>query len=111
MLPTSSEWPSPAASRLVFGLRAIAVLGLFAIPINHSILKRLLAIVGTVRARDPFVAANALRLRTIAWALLALQLLSLVIAAIEQVLAGPHLPAVTVPGDDDVLPGGHLAAG
>src|SRR6476661_4809224 len=65
--------PSPEAERLVMGLRAIAVLGLAAIPLNYWILKRLLAIVKTVRVGDPFVAANAARLQTIAWALLALQ--------------------------------------
>ena len=84
--------PSPAASRLVWGLRVIAVLGLFAIPVNHSILRRLLAIIETVRSRDPFVAANAVRLRTIAWALLALQLLSLLIAAIAKAIAVPGHP-------------------
>jgi hypothetical protein len=84
--------PSPEASRLVMGLRVIAVLGLVAIPINHSILKRLLAMVETVRARDPFAAANAARLRSIAWALLALQLLSLVIAAIAKAVAMPGHP-------------------
>jgi hypothetical protein len=74
--------PSPDTDRLIMGLRAIAVLGLAAIPLNHAVLKRLLTIVETVRAGDPFVAANANRLQTIAWALLALQLLSLVIGAI-----------------------------
>ena len=61
------------------GLRAIAVIGLVTIPLNYLILKRLLAMVETVRAGDPFVAANAQRLQAIAWALLALQLLGLVI--------------------------------
>jgi hypothetical protein len=74
--------PSPEAERLVMGLRAVAVLGLAAIPLNYAVLKRLLAIVETVRAGDPFVAANAARLQAIAWALLALQLLSMVIGAI-----------------------------
>src|SRR5207244_4484583 len=74
--------PSPDAERLIMGLRAVAVLGLVGIPLNHAVLKRLLAIVITVRAGDPFVAANAYRLQAIAWALLALQLLSLVIGAI-----------------------------
>ena len=60
--------PSPEAERLVMGLRAIAVLGLAAIPLNYVVLKRLLATVETVRAGDPFVAANASRLRSIAWA-------------------------------------------
>ena len=74
--------PSPEASRIVMGLRAIAVVGLVTIPINHAILKRLVAMVVTVRIGDPFVPANARRLQVIAWALLALQLLGLVIAAI-----------------------------
>src|SRR5262245_65306689 len=47
--------PSPDAERLVMGLRAIAALGLVAIPLNHFSLKRLLAIVEPVRAGDPFV--------------------------------------------------------
>jgi len=84
--------PSPEAERLVMGLRAIAVLGLAAIPLNYVVLKRLLAIVETVRAGDPFVAANANRLRGIAWALLTLQLLSLVIGAIGKTVSTPAHP-------------------
>jgi hypothetical protein len=84
--------PSPEASRLVMGLRAIAVLGLVAIPLNYAVLKRLLAMVETVRAGDPFVAANAERLQTIAWVLLALQLLSIVIGAIAESVAIPGQP-------------------
>jgi len=84
--------PSPEAERLVMGLRAIAMLGLAAIPLNYVVLKRLLAIVETVRAGDPFVAANAHRLQAIAWALLALQLLSLVIGAIARTVSTPAHP-------------------
>jgi hypothetical protein len=84
--------PSPEAARLVMGLRAIAVLGLVAIPLNYVVLKRLLAIVETVRAGDPFVAANAFRLQAIAWTLLALQLLSLVIGAIAKAVSTPAHP-------------------
>jgi hypothetical protein len=79
--------PSPEAERIVMGLRAIAVIGLVTIPLNYVILKRLLAIVETVRVSDPFVAANAQRLQAIAWALLALQLLSLVIAGIAEAVS------------------------
>src|SRR5215813_15297639 len=64
--------PSPDADRLIMGLRAVAVLGLVTIPLNYALLKRLVAIVETVRARQPFVAANASRLQAIAWVLLAL---------------------------------------
>jgi Na+-transporting methylmalonyl-CoA/oxaloacetate decarboxylase gamma subunit len=84
--------PSPETERLVMGLRAIAVLGLVAIPLNHVILKRLRAIVETVRAGDPFVAANASRLQSIAWVLLTLQLLSLVIGAIGKSVSLPAHP-------------------
>jgi len=84
--------PSPEAERLVMGLRAIAALGLVAIPLNYVALKRLLAIVETVRAGDPFVAANATRLQTIAWVLFTLQLLSLVIGAIAKAVSTPAHP-------------------
>ena len=84
--------PSPDAKRVVMGLRAIAVLGLAAIPVNYAVLKRLLAIVETVRGGDPFVAANAHRLQAIAWALLALQLLSIVIGAIGDAVSSPAHP-------------------
>ena len=84
--------PSPDAERLVMGLRAIAVLGLAAIPLNYAVLKRLLAIVETVRAGDPFVAANAHRLQTIAWILLALQVLSIVIGEIAKAVSSPAHP-------------------
>ena len=84
--------PGPEAEWLILGLRAVAVVGLAAIPLNHVVLKRLLAIVGTVREGDPFVAANAFRLRAVAWALLALQLLSLVVAAIGRAISTPGRP-------------------
>ncbi len=99
LLP-NAEWimqafkltPSPDTTRLIFGLRAVAALGLVAIPINYAILTRLLAMVETVRAGDPFVAANAQRLRVIAWLLLTLQLLSMVIGAIGDAISSPAHP-------------------
>ena len=84
--------PSPDAERVIMGLRAIAVLGLVTVPLNYMILRRLLAIVETVRAGDPFVAANAHRLQAIAWVLLALQLLSIVIGAIGKSVSSPAHP-------------------
>jgi hypothetical protein len=58
-------------------LRLWLVLGLGMVAATHVFFSRLLAIVGTVRAGDPFVADNAVRLKTIAWCMLALQLLHL----------------------------------
>jgi Protein of unknown function (DUF2975) len=84
--------PSPEADRLILGLHAIAVIGVAATPLNYVVLKRLLAIVETVRAGNPFVAANASRLQAIAWALLALQLLSIVVGAIARSASTPAHP-------------------
>jgi hypothetical protein len=84
--------PSPEARRVVTGLRAIAVLGLIAIPVNHVVFRRLLAVVETVRAGDPFVASNAPRLLTIAWSLFALQLLSVIIGLIGKAISTPERP-------------------
>jgi Protein of unknown function (DUF2975) len=84
--------PSPQTDRLILGLHAIALIGVAATPLNYVVLKRLLAIVETVRAGDPFVAANASRLQTIAVALLALQLLGLVVGAIASAVSTPARP-------------------
>jgi len=84
--------PGPDADRLVMGLRAVALLGLVVVPINYAILKRLLAMVATVRAGDPFVSANAYRLQAIAWLLLALQVLSIIIGAIGRSVCTPAHP-------------------
>jgi len=84
--------PSPETRPLVIGMRAIVALGLVAIPLNYAVLKRLLAMVETVRRGDPFVAANAHRLQAIAWVLLALQLLSLVIGGIGKAISTPAHP-------------------
>lgn len=83
---------TPAGWKLIWGMRAVAALGLVAILLNYAILKRLLAMIVTVRVGDPFVAANAYRLHAIAWALLALQLLGLAIAAIAKTVSTPANP-------------------
>jgi hypothetical protein len=84
--------PGAEAEQLIMGLRAIAVIGVVATPLNYIVLKRLLAIVETVRAGDPFVAANAQRLQAIAWALLGLQLLSIVVGTIAKSVSTPTHP-------------------
>ena len=101
VLNMTSDWlgpralgiePSAETMPLIWGMRAVALLGLVAVPFNHLVLSRLVAMVLTVRAGDPFVAANAARLRAIAWALLALQLLSIVIGAIGKAVSTPDYP-------------------
>jgi Protein of unknown function (DUF2975) len=84
--------PSSGMRPMMAGVRAIAVLGLVAIPLNHAVLTRLLAIVETVRRGDPFVVENAHRLQAIAGVLLGLQLLSLVIGGIGKAISTPAHP-------------------
>ena len=84
--------PSPDTDRLILGMRAIAVIGLATVPLNYAVLKRLLAMVETVRAGDPFVAANAKRLQAIAWAMLVLQVMSIIIGAIAKSVSSAAHP-------------------
>jgi hypothetical protein len=84
--------PGPDTDRLIMGMRFIVLLGLTSLPLNFLVFRRLLAIVETVRTGDPFVAANASRLQTIAWSLLALQLLSIAIGAIGDSVSTPAHP-------------------
>jgi Protein of unknown function (DUF2975) len=91
---------------LVMGIRAIAALGILTVPINLAMLKRMVAMADTVRAGDPFVATNAYRLNTIAWLLLALQVVSLVIALIGKAVSTPAHPLHL---DAGFSPGGWLA--
>lgn len=77
---------------MVIGMRAIAALGLVAVPLNLAVLRRLMAMVQTVRDGDPFVAANAQRLQAIAWFLVGQQMLSLVIGLIGQSVSTPEHP-------------------
>ncbi len=80
---------SAQSASLIVGMRAIAVLGLVAVPLNLGVLKRLVAMVQTVRAGDAFVTTNATRLQTIAWLLLGQQLLSVVIGLIGTSISTP----------------------
>lgn len=84
--------PGAEADRVIAALRAIGVVGVVAVPLSHVVFTRLFAIVGTVRAGDPFLPENAHRLRGIAWALFALQLLSLGVGGIAKAVSTPAHP-------------------
>jgi hypothetical protein len=72
---------------LPMGLRAVELLGLVLVGLVFVILRRLSAIVASVRAGDPFVEENATRLQTIAWCLLGVELLRLAVAAIGKAVS------------------------
>ena len=84
--------PNSWIPSVIWGLRAVAALGLVATVLNALVLRRLLAMVDTERHGDPFVADNANRLQAIAWTLLALQILSLVIGGIGKAISTPAHP-------------------
>ena len=91
----AADWPlkplgyDPATMHayLPLGLRAVELLGLVLVGLVFLILRRLLAIVDSVRGGDPFVVDNARRLQTIAWSLLGIELLRLAVAGIGTAVA------------------------
>lgn len=66
------------------GLRLMMLLGIATSIGIDRLFVALTQIIETARAGDPFIAANARRLQTIGWALLALQLLDIPAALIER---------------------------
>src|SRR5260370_23875832 len=84
--------PSAETEALIAGMRAIALLALASIPVHYVILRRLLDLVESVRVGAPFVGENASRRQRIAWALLGLQLLSVVIGGIAVGVSTPKHP-------------------
>ena len=73
-------------------MRGIMVVGIAGAFIAHRILTRLLQIVDTVRAGDPFVLDNAARLQSIAWWLLGAELLHLLVGALARIASTPARP-------------------
>jgi hypothetical protein len=73
----SKQPPRIDSTWLVPVLRIWIVLALPMVAAVHVLFSRLLDVVETVRAGDPFVPENAVRLMTIAWCALAIQLLHL----------------------------------
>jgi hypothetical protein len=71
------------------GLRAIVVIGIVGALIVHTVLRRLLAMIDTVRSGDPFIHENALRLAAIAWSVLGLEVLRLLVTAIASAVWEP----------------------
>lgn len=80
------------AVQVMWAMRGIAALGVIAAVPNYMILARLMKMVDTVRAGDPFLAANAYRLHAIAWLLVAMQLISMTIAVIGRTISTAEHP-------------------
>jgi hypothetical protein len=77
---------------VVAGMRAIMVIGIVGTPIAYVVFSQLLRIVESVRAGEPFTTSNAGRLRTIAWAMLGLELLHIFVVAIASAVSTKDVP-------------------
>jgi hypothetical protein len=77
---------------IVAGMRAIMASGIAGTLVAFVVLSRLLTIVESVRAGQPFTVANADRLRTIARALLGLELLHICVVAIAAAVSTKEVP-------------------
>jgi len=77
---------------VVAGMRAIMVIGIVGTPIAYVVFSRLLRILESVRTGEPFTTDNAGRLRTIAWALLGLELLHICVVAIASAVSTKEMP-------------------
>src|SRR3989440_7141103 len=73
----------------------LGAVGLGSVLFNHILLTRLLGIIETVRLGDPFVAANAARLKVTAWAILGLEVLYFIAGTV----AGRLVPNVGMERD------------
>jgi hypothetical protein len=67
---------------LLQGMRIVLVIFIISIGITHVLLTQLRAIVESVRVGEAFVAGNAARLRTMAWALVGLEVVKAAIASV-----------------------------
>lgn len=97
--PTFREFFTKRPARIDPGLllptlRAWMVLALPMIGFVHVLISRLLEMIETVRAGDPFVPENAVRMKSIAWCMLGLQVLNLVFGGLAKTMdaAGSNIP-------------------
>jgi hypothetical protein len=84
--------PTEENAALIAGMRLIMAIGVVMVPLGHVVLTRLLALVDTVGRSDPFVVENAMRLRTMAWAVLGLEILHLGVGVIASSVSSREQP-------------------
>jgi hypothetical protein len=97
--------PGVDVPSLLTGVRLVIVIGIVMAVATDRLLAALGALIASAGAGDPFIAENAARLRTIGWALLALQLLDIPAALITRFV--PSLG--TAAPDGDISFGGWMA--
>lgn len=83
------------APAVLVSVRLLMAGGIIAVAVLHRVFANLLAIIRTIRSGDPFTIANASRLQAIGWALLAFQLLDLVLGGFTAWFAHLHVQFAT----------------
>ena len=86
---------------MVAGMRAIMVIGIGGTPIAYVVFSRLLRIVESVRTGEAFSTDNAGRLRTIAWAMVGLEVLHICVVAIASAVSTKEVP-LRINGNFDI---------
>jgi hypothetical protein len=83
--------PTADGETQILGMRGLTFIGVLALLLLHVVYTRLLAIVETVKAGEPFVAENAARVQTIAWAFIGLELLHIGVHIVLSIVAARSL--------------------
>lgn len=77
----TSENPGIDPANLLLWLLAVFALGIVVLGLIWAIMRKLLAIIGSVEEGNPFVLVNATRLKAIGWMMVAVQIVGLPLAA------------------------------
>jgi Protein of unknown function (DUF2975) len=80
----AKEYPSLDAAALFPKIYVIFALGILLLGLVWTIMRKLLAIVGSVEDRNPFVVANAVRLKAIGWLMVAVQIIGIPLAIVAR---------------------------
>ena len=81
-----------SGERMLFWMRVWVLVGWPIIPLIHALLTRLIAIIDTVQAGDPFVPANAVRVKQIAWLQVGIQCMHLMFGVFASALSSKAAP-------------------
>jgi hypothetical protein len=79
--------PTADGATQILGMRGLTFIGVLALLLLHVVYTRLLAIVETVKAGEPFAAENAVRVQTIAWSFIGLELLHIGVHIVLAIVA------------------------
>jgi hypothetical protein len=78
MITEISDGQATPGSRLAHAMQAAMMLAVLATPVTHVVLTRLREIIDSVASGEPFVLANATRLRMIAWCIVGLEVMNVI---------------------------------